>query len=124
MNSPQEHETYCKLAMYGNLPYTCYCSQQSGSMNMTTVKHVNDKVARLEARITADQKNLFQHAATLLGRSLTDFVISALQEAAKRTIQEHEIIQLSLRDQQLFAQAILNPAEPNAKLLKAAKRHS
>lgn len=91
---------------------------------MATARHINAKPARLEARVTAEQKDLFQQAASLLGRSLTDFMVSALQEIAKRTILEHEVIQLSLRDQKLFVQAILNPPEPNANLLKAAKRHS
>lgn len=90
---------------------------------MTTARHINAKSARLEARVTAEQKDLFQQAAFLLGRSLTDFMVSALQEMAKRTILEHEVVQLSLRDQKLFAQAILNPPAPNANLLKAAKRH-
>lgn len=90
---------------------------------MATAKHISAKSARLEARVSVEQKNLFVQAASLLGRSLTDFMVAALQEVAKRTILEHEVIQLSVRDQKLFAQALLNPPEPNAKLLKAAKRH-
>ena len=90
---------------------------------MATARHLKAKPARLEARVTAEQKDLFQQAALLLGRSLTDFMVSALQEMAKRTILEHEVIQLSLRDQKLFVQSILNPPEPNVNLLKAAKRH-
>ena len=33
------------------------------------------KLSRLEARISTDQKQFFQQAAYLLGRSLTDFII-------------------------------------------------
>ena len=49
------------------------------------------KTARMEARLTGDQKTLFQHAADLTGRSLTDFVVSSAQEIAARTVREHEV---------------------------------
>ena len=60
------------------------------------------KTARFEARITDDQKALFQHAADLTGRSLTDFVISSFQDAAARTVREREVLTLSARDRQVF----------------------
>jgi hypothetical protein len=43
---------------------------------------------RLEARISRDQKALFQRAAELQGRTLTDFVIAGVHEAAVRVIEE------------------------------------
>jgi uncharacterized protein (DUF1778 family) len=42
------------------------------------------KTARLEARITPDLQALLKRAAELEGRSVTDFVITAAQEAARR----------------------------------------
>lgn len=81
------------------------------------------RAERLEARISIAQKTLFQHAAKLLGRSLTDFVISSLQETAAKVIQENEILQLSKRDQVLFVKSICNAPAPNKNLIKAAKRH-
>ena len=41
---------------------------------------------RLETRITADQKRLIEHAAALQGRTLTDFVLTSVQDAARRAI--------------------------------------
>ena len=38
------------------------------------------KSERLEARLTREQKELLQWAADLEGRSLTDFVVSALSQ--------------------------------------------
>lgn len=81
------------------------------------------KAERLEARISAEQKTLFQHAADLLGRSLTDFVISTLQQAANRVVQEQEILRLALPDRKAFVQALLHPPKPHRNLLKAAKRY-
>ena len=81
------------------------------------------KSNRLEARVSANQKQLFQQAAYLLGRPLTDFVISTLQEAALRVIQEHELLRLLDQDRQLFAQSLMKPPLPNKRLTKAVKRY-
>ena len=81
------------------------------------------KAARLEARISREQKQLFQRAATLSGRSLTEFVVSSLQEAAARTIQEQELLTLSRADQQLFVRSLLSPPGPNQKLRRAAQAY-
>jgi uncharacterized protein (DUF1778 family) len=81
------------------------------------------KTARFEARITDDQKALFQHAADLTGRSLTDFVIGSVQEAAARTVREREVLTLSTRDRQVFLEALLNPPAPSKRLRQAAKRY-
>ena len=81
------------------------------------------KSARFEARITAEQKSLFLKAATLTGRSLTDFVVASAQEAATRTVQQYEAMTLSLRDRKAFVAALLKPPAPGARLRKAAERY-
>lgn len=82
------------------------------------------KFERFEARLTTVQKQLIQRAADLLGRSLSDFVVSASQKAARKLIREHNIIKLSVEDSERFAQALLNPPEPSATLKAAAKRYN
>ncbi len=79
--------------------------------------------ARLEARISADLHTMLKRAAELQGRSVTDFVVSTVQEAARQTIQQPEILTLSLADQECFAKALLSPPKPNAALKRAFKRH-
>jgi uncharacterized protein (DUF1778 family) len=81
------------------------------------------KTARMEARLTGDQKTLFQHAADLTGRSLTDFVVSSAQEIAARTVREHEVLTLAGRDRQIFADALLHPPSPGKRLRQAAQRY-
>ncbi len=66
---------------------------------------------RLEARITAAQKALIEHAAALQGRSVTDFVLASVQEAASRAIDEHQRLTLSVRDGRAFVAALLNGNE-------------
>lgn len=92
---------------------------------MTTGSHSTRKrlkTERLEARISREQKKLFQRAADLQGRSLTDFIVGSVQEAAVRAVQDMQVIRLSLRDSQIFAEALLNPPAPNAALRRAFRR--
>ena len=79
--------------------------------------------ARLEARITLEQKDLLVRAAALLGRSLTDFVVTSAYETAARTVREHEAMILSDRDRKVFVSAVLNAPAPGARLRKAARRY-
>lgn len=81
------------------------------------------KTARLEARITPNLQALLKRAAEIEGRSVTDFVVSAVQEAAERRIEQAQVIRLSLEDQKAFVEAILSPPEPTAALKRAFKRH-
>ncbi|RWM10791.1 DUF1778 domain-containing protein [Mesorhizobium sp.] len=76
--------------------------------------------ARLEARISPDALSMVKRAAEIQGRSVSDFVVTAAQEAAQRTIEETAIIRLSMEDQRALMEAILNPPEPNEALRKAA----
>ncbi|MBZ9916529.1 MULTISPECIES: DUF1778 domain-containing protein [unclassified Mesorhizobium] len=78
------------------------------------------RTSRLEARISPDMLGVVKRAAEIQGRSVSDFVVSAAQEAAQRTIEEIAIIRLSIEDQLALVEAILNPPEPNEALRKAA----
>ena len=77
------------------------------------------RVSRLEARLSAEQKAVLQQAASLSGRTLSEFVVASAQEAAARIIQDHEGIRLSRAEQIAFVTALLDPPEPNARLRQA-----
>jgi uncharacterized protein (DUF1778 family) len=81
------------------------------------------RTARIEARIAPDALAMVKQAAELEGRSISDFIVAAAQEAARRTIEENHIIRLSLEDQQRFVDLLLNPPEPSPALKRAAKAH-
>jgi uncharacterized protein (DUF1778 family) len=81
------------------------------------------RTARIEARIAPDALAIVKRAAEIQGRSVSDFVVAAAQEAAQRTIEKTEISRLSVEGQRAFAEAILNPPEPSAGLKKAAEAH-
>jgi len=79
--------------------------------------------ARIEARIAPEALLVVKRAAELEGRSVSDFVVAAAQEAARRTIDEAHLIRLSIEDQTRFADLILNPPEPNDALRRAGDAH-
>lgn len=78
---------------------------------------------RLETRVTADQKNLIERAAALQGRSVTDFVLTSVQEAARRAIEEHQRLDLSVRDSQAFVDALIAPKPVNDRLRETVQRY-
>ncbi len=80
--------------------------------------------ARLEARISTDLHAMLKRAAELQGRTMTDFVVGAVQSAAQSAIEQAEVIRLSLADQQCFAQELLSPPQPLPALERAFARRS
>jgi uncharacterized protein (DUF1778 family) len=78
--------------------------------------------ARLEARISTDLHSMLKRAAELQGRTMTDFVVSAVRDAAQLAIEQSEVIRLSLADQECFAQALLSPQKPSPALERAFSR--
>lgn len=84
-------------------------------------KDIQTKNARFDTRISKQQKVFFEKAAKLGGyRSLTDFVIVAVQEKAKEIIAEREQIIASQKDNEIFFDALIHPKAPNEALLKAS----
>jgi uncharacterized protein (DUF1778 family) len=83
-----------------------------------------EQIARLEARLPARVYALLKRAAELKGRSISDFVVSAAQDAAQRAIEDDEVIRLSAEDQARFASALITPPAPKAALKRAVRRHN
>lgn len=61
-------------------------------------------------------------AAKLENLSLSDFVISSALSAAKGVLRDNTILELSTKDQVLFAQALITPQAPKDALREAAER--
>lgn len=89
----------------------------------TMVEQNTPTSARLEARVKPEIKALWQKAAELEGRTLTDFVVASVQEAAYKVIERHEKLKLDREDSEAFIDALLNPPQPNKSLTAAALRY-
>jgi len=90
---------------------------------MPVAQTARQRDQRLEARVSPGQKELIERAACVQGRTVTDFVISALQDAARKAIEESTVWQLSQEQQKAFVEALMNPPAPNPNLRAARKRY-
>jgi len=79
--------------------------------------------ARLEARVSPEIKALWEQAADLEGRTLTDFVIASVQAAACQVIEQHQTLKLNQEESEAFVNALLNPPKPNQALKTACLRY-
>lgn len=81
------------------------------------------KRQRFNARLTEEQKLLFEQAAALYGQSVSQFVMSSAQRAAEQAIREHEVMTLSARDSRAVMEALLHPQPAGPALRRAAERY-
>jgi uncharacterized protein (DUF1778 family) len=80
-------------------------------------------LTRIEARIAPETKAMIQQAADIESCSLAEYLSKSAQAAAQLTIANHNVLKLSAEGSRAFADAILNPKEPNQKLKDAAVRY-
>lgn len=81
------------------------------------------KTTRIEARMSEFGLEMVKRAAEIQGRSVSDFVVSAAEAAAKQTIEDTHVIRLTLEDQKAFAAALRNPPEPGPVWKRAVEAH-
>ena len=103
--------------MYGNFPYI-------GIMMHTEDNATMSRTARLETRLPPDIHALLKRAAEIQGRSVSDFVVTAAQDAARKVISETEMIRLSRAASGQVAALLAKPpkASPALKRAVAARR--
>lgn len=90
----------------------------------TTVTKRENRVReeRLGFRVSRQTKALVERAAELEQRSLTDFCLAVLTEAANEAINRHQTLVLSERDREIFFDALMRPPKVNPRLKRALKR--
>ncbi len=79
--------------------------------------------ARINVRLSSELKRTIEEAATLLGQSVSEFMVSTMVRESRQVIEEANVTRLSDRDRDLFLEALEN-AEPNEKLKAAAQRYN
>jgi uncharacterized protein (DUF1778 family) len=107
------------LEQYGIMPYIL--DPQESPMPKPKIEA---ETARLEARVPVQVYDQMQRAARLRGMTLTGYLISTAGEDARRVVEDADIMRLAREDQIRFAEALINPPQPNARLARAAKRHA
>lgn len=86
-------------------------------------------MVRIDARIPSHVKEIVTQAASIQGRSQTDFMIAALSEAAYKVIADNAVIRLCLADQKALAASLLDEKNSPAagklsRLRRASREHS
>lgn len=82
------------------------------------------KTQRFVARVSAADKDLFQKAAAIEGRSMAKFIITHVREVARDIVQQNSQIQLSSLESRRFVEALLAPPrKPNNALKEAIARY-
>jgi len=81
------------------------------------------RVERLGFRLDEETKDLIERAAYLSRRKVSDFCVTALAETARRTIAEHETLELSDRDREAFFEALISPPKRSERLARALAAH-
>ena len=79
---------------------------------------------RLGFRLDEQTKSLIERAASLERRKVSDYCLTAIAEAARRTIAQHDTFGLTERDRAAFFEALIDPPEPNERLVRAFADHS
>lgn len=88
------------------------------------MSHESQRTARIEARLAPEALAVVKRAAELEGRSVSDFVVSAAQEAARKTIEEASVLHLSIEEQRRFVDLLINPPPLSPALERAREAHA
>lgn len=78
---------------------------------------------RLGFRLDEQTKTLIERAAQLEHRKVSDYCLTAIAEAARRTIAQHDVLNLSDTDRAAFFDVLLHPPEPGERLARAFADH-
>jgi uncharacterized protein (DUF1778 family) len=106
--------------LYGKKPYIYRRTKEDAMLPDNHKSAKPPKATRIDARLSGDLKELLERAALLQGRTVTAFVLASAEEAALKTIKDHDMIRLTERDREAFVNALLNPPAPSERLRAAA----
>jgi len=110
--------------MYGREPYNKQVAMRGQAQRTPIAASKQRATARIDARIRPEQKILFERAAALRGVNLKTFMVDSMQEAALRTLEDHESIRLGMRERQTFIETLLHPPVPNRAFRAAIARYN
>jgi uncharacterized protein (DUF1778 family) len=113
-----------QLDLCALLTYILPIKENAMASKTTARKERVTRDDRLGFRLDEQTKGLIERAAQLERRKVSDYCLTAIADAARRTIAEHETLNLSERDRAAFFEAMIHPPEPNERLTRAFAEHS
>ena len=73
--------------------------------------------ARINLRTSQELKDLIERAASMMGATVSSFMLQSSADVARRVLAQQEVMTLSDRDRDAFLTALDNPPEPNQALI-------
>ena len=112
------------LDMYCKMKYVMYCIMhyvefEVFAMNNPRLRGEPYQSATVTTRVPLHLKRRWQQAAALRGLTLTDFLITAANNATCDVFEQEDRIELSERDSVLLAEMLARPPRLNERLRKA-----
>lgn len=91
---------------------------------MPTRRSVREEVreARVSARMPYEVQERIMEAASLLGSTLNQFLVSAAIDKANAVLERERVINLNFDSARVVLDLIANPPEPNEALKRAMQR--
>ena len=85
---------------------------------------LTNKDERVEIRISAYDKRIFQKAQKLSGdKSFSSFIVRIVKEQSEEIVAKKDRIISSERDRKIFFDAVFGSGIPNQNLVEAAKKY-
>lgn len=81
------------------------------------------KQERINLRLKHSAKRALERAASLEGKTVSNFILTSALTHAEKTIHEHEIMRLNSRDSEAFFNALVKPIHFNKRLADAFEEH-
>jgi uncharacterized protein (DUF1778 family) len=78
--------------------------------------------ARINLRTSVEAKAMIERAATLMGTTVSSFMLQNAYDAARRIVSETDTLLLTQRDFEAFTASIESPPKPKAALRKLMAR--
>ncbi len=114
---------FCHMPEAGFTGPVSELNRTTGSYPGSVRTRFSNRKPQSHAYAPLSTKALIERAAQLERRKVTDFCMTALTDAARRTIAEHETLVLSDRDRAVFFEALVNPPAPSERLQRAFEEH-
>jgi len=88
----------------------------------TYTESTHTESTRINLRTSLEAKVLIERAATLMGTSVSGFMLQNAYEAARSIVADNDTLMLSQRDFEAFVAACENPPPPNPALRELMAR--
>lgn len=82
------------------------------------------KSDRINIRLSGTNKTLLERAASVEGKTVSNYVLNCALERAEETVRKHDTISLNARNSETFLNALSGDVSFNKKLTDTFEEHS